>query len=484
MSVLQFRCTLLSDVILNQKAATEGPNTTLDFIPGSNFLGIVANRYIQYAEAGNAMEVFHSGRVRFGDAHPSQSGFRGLKVPASMFHPKLKNAGEDLYIHHRIPNLADKKLKEKQLKQCRSGYYDFSDAEKAFLIKTETNFAIKSAYDKDARHSKDEQMYGYQSLQKGLILYFEVEVLDDSLTASIKEALMGTKRIGRSRTAQYGLIDIEECAFTEVKSQKTTGQYVEVYADGRLIFLDENGMPTYQPTAEQLGLQGTICWEKSQVRTFQYAPWNYKRQCFDTDRCGIEKGSVIVVKTDHCPEDSQYVGNYKNEGFGKVIYNPAFLKADENGRACVSLYEKPAPTDMKGTKLSGTLLLDYLAKQQHQEAVESETYRLVNNWVKVNAKWFRGNTFASQWGSIRSIAMQHKTKQELLHELFDKKRLKNGEEADDGYLSHGVAAEKWAEKGRRSKLESFIKYELTDENAQIAIINLAAEMAKKCKEDR
>jgi hypothetical protein len=193
---------------------------------------------------------------------------------------------------------------------------------------------------------------------------------------------------------------------------------------------------------------------------------------------------VIVVKTDHCPEDSQYVGNYKNEGFGKVIYNPAFLKADENGRACVSLYEKPAPTDMKGTKLSGTLLLDYLAKQQHQEAVESETYRLVNNWVKVNAKWFRGNTFASQWGSIRSIAMQHKTKQELLHELFDKKRLKNGEEADDGYLSHGVAAEKWAEKGRRSKLEAFIKYELTDENAQIAIINLAAEMAKKCKEDR
>lgn len=44
MTTLQFKCTLLSDVILNQKAATEGPNQTLDFIPGSNFLGIVASK--------------------------------------------------------------------------------------------------------------------------------------------------------------------------------------------------------------------------------------------------------------------------------------------------------------------------------------------------------------------------------------------------------------------------------------------------------
>ena len=39
---LAFAAELLSDVILNQKAATEGPNKTLDFIPGSCFLGIVA----------------------------------------------------------------------------------------------------------------------------------------------------------------------------------------------------------------------------------------------------------------------------------------------------------------------------------------------------------------------------------------------------------------------------------------------------------
>lgn len=81
------------------------------------------------------------------------------------------------------------------------------------------------------------------------------------------------------------------------------------------------------------------------MRTFQYAPWNATRQCFDTDRCGIEKGSVLVVKcTGDTPTISpRYVGSYQNEGFGKVLYNPAFLEAaanDQYGKAVYQLKKK------------------------------------------------------------------------------------------------------------------------------------------------
>ena len=486
MSVLQFKCTLLTDVILNQKAATEGPNTTLDFIPGSNFLGIVANKYQVFADAGMAMEVFHSGNVRFGDAHPSYSAFRGLKVPTSMFYPKLKSADEELYIHHRIPNLKDQKLKDKQLKQCRNGFYCFSDNEKAVCIETQTNFAIKSAYDKHVRHSRDEQMYGYQSLQKGLDLFFEVEVLNEALTKDITDALVGQKRIGRSRTAQYGLVEITEYKYNEVKSRKTHDGYVEVYADGRLIFLDENGTSTFQPTAEQLGLQGSICWEKSQIRTFQYAPWNFQRQCFDTDRCGIEKGSVFVVKTGTCPEQSQYVGAYKNEGFGKVIYNPAFLKADTDGKALTALLKNTGKQENDNATvlpLTGTPLLNYLSKRQRQDEMEANVYNLVNNWVDVNKHLFAGETFASQWGKIRNIALKHKSKADIINELFLKTRSKDGKEVSDAYLTHGVAEEKWSERGRLERFKKFVEA-LSEDNAQTAIINLAAQMAKKCKENK
>lgn len=37
MKTLTYQCTLLTDIVLNAKSATEGANQTLDFIPGNNF---------------------------------------------------------------------------------------------------------------------------------------------------------------------------------------------------------------------------------------------------------------------------------------------------------------------------------------------------------------------------------------------------------------------------------------------------------------
>ncbi|MBO5699235.1 MAG: hypothetical protein J6R79_04445 [Bacteroidaceae bacterium] len=481
MSRLKFKCTLLSDVILNQNSASEGANQTLDFIPGSNFLGIAASTLYIDVDA-ESWEIFHSGNVRFGDAHPSlvDSKFRGLKTPASFFYPKLSHPSEKLYVHHKIPNVSDVELKKEQLKQCRSGFCDFSK-EKAVLVQTNTNFAIKSAYDKVYRRSKDEQMYGYESLQKDLVLYFEVEVLNEALVDKVRDSLVGKKRIGRSRTAQYGLVDIEVCEYEEVCSNPACGSYVEVYADSRLIFLDEYGLPTFQPKAEDLGLKGEVCKELSQIRTFQYAPWNYKRQCFDTDRCGIEKGSVFVVKTDACPAQSQYVGAYNNEGFGKVIYNPMFFKADEKGIAKVALVEAVTKKAQSVALLSGSPLLTYLSKKKEEECVESQVYKRVNEWVEKNKKIFTDFSFASQWGQIRSIAMKCKTKGDLYQELFEKHTTLKGKPFNAAYLGHGVAEDKWRERGRLGKFKEFFE-NMSEENVQIAVINLASEMQKKCKE--
>ena len=44
MEVLKFKCELLSDIVLNDTPATEGKAQTIPFIPGSNFLGVVASK--------------------------------------------------------------------------------------------------------------------------------------------------------------------------------------------------------------------------------------------------------------------------------------------------------------------------------------------------------------------------------------------------------------------------------------------------------
>lgn len=495
MTTLKFKCELLSDVILNQKAATEGPNKTLDFIPGSCFLGIVASegRYQKFDDKGLAMDIFHSGQVRFGDAHPSTGNVRGLKIPASMFYPKLKKASEELYIHHAVPNLDSEKMKKKQLKQCRNGFYVFSDDE-AVEVKIDTNFTIKSAYDREKRCSKDEKMYGYESLQRGLVLYFDLELDNDNLVEDVKNALVGQKRVGRSRTAQYGLVEIMSLPNEndrEYKDVESTQSYVAlkdkdgkdikcitVYADGRLVFLDDYGLPTFQPTAVQLGLpeNAEILWDKSQIRTFQYAPWNFKRQCFDTDRCGIEKGSVFVVDVSKCeaiPElKSQYVGSYKNEGFGKVIYNPDFLKADNDGKAkCVIKETKKDSSPKEKKPLSGSPLLEYVKDQQNREDKDNNIYKAVNEWVDQNKQLFQGKEkFASQWGAIRGIAMATKDDSKIKDNVVT-------------YISHGVKSTDW-DGNRRNKLENFMNG-CNKDNIRIGLVNLAAEMAKKCrKEDK
>lgn len=527
MTRLYFKVKLISDVILNQKAASEGPNATLDFIPGANFMGIVAGKFYKEIEEKKAngiysdddytkkkafaLEIFHSGKVRFGDAHLGIEGdeekgtrnIRGCKVPAALFYPKLKKPSEKLYVSHLIPDDENTKniIRGEQLKQCRSGFYYFTQ-DKYQEIKSNVAFAIKSAHDRKNRTSKDSQMYGYQSLCAGAVMYFCVETEDkyDKLITSYLTT--GSARIGRSRSAQYGLVEIKRVdGYEQICSNQKNGT-ITVYADSRLIFIDdETGMPTFAPTAKAFGLTtGRINWGKSQIRTFKYSPWNFKRQAFDTDRCGFEKGSVFVIDAvEDCPQDSLYVGFYKNEGFGRVIFNPSFLEGDL-GTGCAKCLFDESEEPPKGQIVveeiynDDSALVKFLKQAYFDEQDEQTVYRLVNNWVRTNAKKFKKEVFASQWGTIRQIATQFKTAKEIRRELFDKvvsvtKPNRFGEMKKDtenkAYLTHGVAKDKW--KGER--LDSFRNFcndtlaDMNDKYFRFAIINLAAEMAKRCKKE-
>lgn len=487
MKKIQFKCTLLSDVIINQKAATEGRLQTLDFIPGSNFLGIAASVYGELSDEESLL-AFHSGKVRFGDAHPGIQSNRSLRIPLSYSYPKLSSIEKELYVHHAIND--HQKLKDKQLKQCRTGFYVFNE-KKATEVKVDNNFAIKSAYDREKRRSADEKLYGYESIRKGIEMYFELAYDDDvpeDLITKLKSALIGSKRVGRSRTAQFGLVKIEEGNYFSVSSKTSNNSDLIIYADGRLIFIDEYGNPTYTPKPESFGLsKGKIDWEKSQIRTFQYSPWNFKRGTRDTDRCGIEKGSVIVINDAVFEDDlKEYVGYYQNEGFGKAIYNPDFfeVKDGDNGRAVWQVKMADKKSNKQDDKVSDYKPVDnnltkYLKNQKQEQESETKIYELVNSFVEGNGKLFKGKTFASQWGNIRSLAMQHQQKDKLKLELFTKTR--------DGkpyaYLTHGVAREKWEERGRKKVFETFFD-SLSEDKTQFAIVNLAAEMAKICRREK
>lgn len=487
MKTIQFKVKLLSDVVLSQNSGTKGNKQTLDFIPGANFLGIVAKGegYKKFGE--NANTVFHSSKVRFGDAHPLLENMRTLRQPAALHTPKNEKDNTDVYVHHLIRDFD--KVKDLQLKQSRKDFYAFvEDAAKEY--KANVNFAIKSAYDRDKRRSKDEQMYGYQSLEAGSEYCFELNIDDDvenTIVEKIKKGLLGKHTIGRSRTAQYGLVEIREESFNQSKSNFNSDGDIVIYAESRLIFTDCYGNLTLIPTPQQFGIDGgEINWEKSQIRTFAYTPWNFTRAAFDSERKGIEKGSVIVISGAKLENLSDFVGRYQNEGFGKVIFNPDFLKADKDGISRLKFNgntkEKAGneqESEKKPLNKSDDLVYNYLIREQQKETDEKEVYKLVNDFVRSNKDKFKGERFASQWGTIRSLAMQYPTYDKLKDVLFSH---------HNAYLTHGVAKEKWDERGRRRLLQSFFEDLGRDSSntkrnlkhmIQFAIVNLAAEMAKK-----
>jgi len=503
MAIEQYKCTLESDVIINVKSATVGENKTLDFIPGNCFLGIAAGSLYkdQELKPEEKLLIFHSKAVKFGDAHLAGDKYRTLKVPAAYHTPKYAPSEKEdhpLRVYHGIKDLESDEIKEQQIKQCKNGFYEFD----RLIVKkrdVKKNYAIKSAYDRHTRHSQDEQMFGYESLPKGTVFYFQVEFDDKIISSTLQEkvhsALTGEKRIGRSRTAQFGLVNIVPANYDEINSKPIKdNKIVTIYADSRLIFLDEYGLPTFQPTEEQLEIKGCkILWDKCQIRTFQYAPWNSQRKAFDADRCGIEKGSVIVLSVEDEADaqnnkwESRSIGSYQNEGFGRVIFNPTFLEvkpnADFDGEAKYSFPGK----DKDNKKLEKAMLLNESINRplfscinaRIKEARLSESiYSKVDGFITTaNIQLFKGDRFASQWGHIRELAMRYSRKADLEREIFTKL---DENDKPFAYLTHGKAAKKWDEKNRREIFRTFFDG-LTEEETQLAVINLASEMAKKAE---
>ena len=479
MKRLKFECKLLSDVVLKSNSSTEVMSDNLDYIPGAKFLGIAAKELYEEEDTNKTSDIFHNGSVLFGDAHIAIEGERTLKVPASWFFKKGEGVGDEKYLHHKLTKEIKQHLSAKgiQLKQARKGYFV-----NGRFVNTENNFSIKSAYDSFKRKAKDSQMYGYFALPKGSTWLFDVNV-KDGYVDDIVNALEGKKRIGRSRSAEFGLVKIKYRGEDNVVNGKVIPKgEVIVYAESNLCFYDKYGQNTLQPIAEQLLMPdgSKIIWEKSQIRTRIYQTWNSKRYNRDADRMIIEKGSVFVIKTtaDVNVDDFAFgIGAHKNEGFGKVILNPAFLISEtekldlqlENFNVKAEKAEYAVKEGASDNKLISILQAN-IDEQKRALSVD----KIVNEFIQVYSAKYRGIT-ASQWGQVRNYA-KHAANDEVLWKLLFGPEI--------GYFMHGQSEHKWREGNRRWMLEVFMygdknKRPRVHKESRIEFVQkLASEMSK------
>ena len=491
-----FKCTLVTDIVINASLATEGNMKTLDYIPGSNFLGIAATAYSTWKEKNLAYTIFHSGKISFGDAHLAKNEYQSYAIPFSLLSNKLKPeiSGQhaEVWLHHLLQGNnnwpKDKKGDPFQLKQYRSG---FLNQNQEFIPKVEKSFALKSAQDRKTRKSKDSAMFGFESMKAGQKFIFSLEIKDNVLTkdqiTELTKTLIGNKKIGKSKTAQYGQVEIVETNPPTIFENKDckNGRLL-IYAESNLCFFNKYGQPTFQPSPEDFGLaeKGNFDWEASQVRTYSYSPWNGKRKTTDPQRDCIQKGSVLVFNFSEGIQaenpSSNTVGGFNSEGLGRVIYNPDFLVGNEKGRWKFKL-TKPSPktnSQIKNTDLAASnyksKLGRFLLKKHIQSEKELAIGKAVQEFITGKNQHKKSHTSilenipTSQWGGIRAKATKAKDKDELVKNLFGEK----------GILTTGVAADRyWNKKGKLplKTLEADL-----NKNAlgNLYVIKLAAEMTK------
>ena len=451
MMTLNFTCTFKSDIVLHASSNTEGKIERLDYIPGSNFLGMVAKYYKDFGT--DAFKVFHSGTVRFGDGHIVIDEKPTYHVPFSWFVPKgvsLDDAinDHDLYNEHFISSDEYDAFiaKGQQLKQQRNGFVSIEG-----IVKNSEHFYTqKSAYDSKKRRSKDKQMFGYYALSKGSKWHFTVEIDDDAAIheEQIKTAILGSKRLGKSRSAEYGNIEIVE---TEIESNidKTNSvvsidgdSYIFLYAKSRLALTNKFGINCYKFDKTSLNIDQPdvqIDWEKSQIRISRYTPYVGSRANFDPERLIIDKGSVIALKVPvdfdlhaYAERIQKGIGLYLSEGHGKIVLNPVFLTTTVPqfaNRSQKNIIPIPTYTSRLNTWLEAEKKME---KEKYDFLLDVKSF-IADNISQVKNK-------KSQWGQIRSLCTAANTNEEIYEALFSRESENNHEK---GFLRHGRALKKW-----------------------------------------
>ncbi len=430
MRELVFQVEFLSDIVLPATSNTEGNIQQLEFIPGSNFLGMVASK--TYNDFSDSIQIFHSGDVRFGDASLVVDGEVYYKMPFSFFHPKLDN--QKIYNHHFLDDKQKKELG--QLKQMRNGYIS-GNLDNGLKVKyIDYTYSQKSAYDGEKRRSKNSSMYGYKAIMAGTKWQFKVKCSDtvsDDDIKKIKENLEGKRYLGKSKSSQYGKVEITYIEEKNTTIQKTDSSEIILYANSRLALVDDAGNPIYELKYLISGLDDeNIIYSKCQIKTSFFTPYNSKMQTKCYERLVIEKGSVIVLKdlTDEQIEKLQSgVGAYLSEGFGELIVNPPFLL--KKGKIDLAIDEENKSKKDLRKKIDKTFkdtTVQFLVNKHNESIEKLELANEVAKFIKDNVKKYP-KKMNSQWGSIRSLCI-----------TSDDKNIK---EKVEKYISNGVAKEKW-----------------------------------------
>lgn len=447
-----FKVTLLDNIVISASTASAGDHESLDYLPGSLFLGATALKLYDQLNQEQAFKVFHSGDFIFNDGLPVIDGLPTYPMPLSFHHFKnetyFKKETHQLMgeqINNLIIQLPKDETQSKQPKQIRKDYL----TESGLLFKPKRSLRMMTAIDAKTATAANGQLFGYQSLDADQVYYFSFNAPKEQseLAEIIAKNIEGELRLGRSRGAHYGRVEVERIhtqqpilpqTLTDSKPHELT-----LWLLSDLALIDKQGNPTLQPYPVLLNLPEDTTWEskKSFIRYRNLSLFNGYRKNFDQERAVISRGSVLCFSLKRALSEQELanlnqLGRYQEYGLGKIAVNPKLLteknpvfssdlkplfaqnaiKIDWNQ---VSQHPLAQLVQRKVELVYLTRLIEQTAKDVFKK-IEKEVMTIRRRLGLSEKNVLPNAPTKTQWGNIRAVANDLRNDSaQLMNQLFN-----------------------------------------------------------------
>ena len=202
-----------------------------------------------------------------------------------------------------------------------------------------------------------------------------------------------------------------------------------------MALIDNDGNPTFELKYLVEGLEDKkIDYNRCQIKTSSFTPYNRAMQTKTYERLVIEKGSVIVLQE---LTQAQFdalqkgVGLYLAEGFGELLINPSFLM--EKDKEKIQLFKKTNQEKEVKTPITDDMV-KFLFLKDEEKRQKLVLAAKVHEFIEQNQTLY-SKSMNAQWGTIRSLCASSSDEA-----IFY---------AVQSYITSGVAKDKWS--GEKSK---------------------------------
>jgi len=308
---ISYKITTLSPIVLAKEIGEQNTINTEKYIPSTTIRGLFANNFIKKFDLGrnaheneNFYNLFLKNEIIFTSAYP----FKKNKTyyPALYLH---KEKGKD---SAPIYNILEKKSDNKKTKPLKKMIYYSNDKSSGYAHDVSTTFYFHNARDREKGHSIGEEIFYYESINEGE--EFEGSIIGDEGYLEEIKRIYGekfTSFIGRSKSAQYGLVNIEFGNLEDIDNLEDVEYEFIIVATSPILLYNEWGFSDISIKALE----------------------NYLKKHFDCD-IAIEK---IIARTEYV---ENFVGIWGMKNTRELDYSPGSAFKIKIIDGCNDLKEK------------------------------------------------------------------------------------------------------------------------------------------------